>query len=103
MFPYEEPPRFQFNDATVNESTTWYASAIAHNSMHSKCCRNFYNDFDGAIKIDYKKVPVDFWTGHNAEMECLKYQIKVLEKIGAPENEIAFVKSFLGTDCVLFF
>ncbi len=103
MFPYEEPPRFQFNGVTVNESTTWYASAIAHNAMHSKRCRTCFNDYDGAKKIDYKKIPVDLWAGQDTEKECLKYQIKALEKIGAPDNEITFVKSFLGTDCVLFF
>jgi hypothetical protein len=83
MRAYDEPPVFEANDRTVFYSITWCASAIAHDSMHSK----LYHDY---LKSHGGLVPADIWTGETAEKICLAHQTDVLKKIGAPDTEIQY-------------
>jgi hypothetical protein len=90
MNVYETPPVFEVGEATYMASTTWYASAIAHDAYHSK------------LYFDYKRVnglvPADIWTGEKAEMKCLEFQISTLIQIHAPQFEIDYARSLRGTN-----
>jgi hypothetical protein len=88
MAAYEAVPTFYVGNATSIASTTWYASAIAHDSYHSK----LYHDY----KRIKGSVPDKIWTGYDAEMKCLEYQIITLEEIDAPKIEVDYAKSLRG-------
>lgn len=92
-----DPPTFQMSDATANYSVTWAAASIAHDAYHSK----LYYDHKGAHPTS--PVPGNVWGGTGAEIKCNKFQISVMRKIGAPQNEIdhALVNSdghYIGQD-----
>jgi len=90
MSAYDKPPTFLVGDATSQASTTWYASSIVHDSYHSK----LYNDY----RETHQSVPGSVWTGDEAEMMCLEFQISFLEEIGAPTYEIDYAKSLRGAN-----
>lgn len=90
MAAYEEPPTFYVGNPTSNASTTWYASAIAHDSFHSKLYHD-YEDIHGTV-------PNEVWGGYEPEMRCLEYQIGVLERVGASQSEVEYAKSLRGTN-----
>ena len=91
MEAYDNPPTFVVGDDSSQASVTWYASDIVHDAYHSK----LYNDY---LNVYGTPVPVGIWTGENAEMACLNLQISFLEEVGAPDSEIAYAKSLIGTD-----
>jgi hypothetical protein len=85
-----DPPTFFFNERSAFYSLTWCAGDIAHDSYHSK----LYHDY----KAKYgDNVPNEIWTGQEIEMKCLRYQIEVMRKIGAPQGEIDYLKSLDGS------
>jgi hypothetical protein len=79
----QTPPVFEINDRSAYYSLTWCAGDIAHDSFHSK----LYHDYQ---KLHSKTVPEDVWTGHDAEVICLKHQSQVLKEIGAPDGEVTY-------------
>lgn len=81
MWAFRDPPTFEMADPTAFYSVTWCAGSIAHDSYHSKLYRD-YLDAKG------DPVPSDVWTGREAELKCLSFQLDVLQKIGASEHEI---------------
>lgn len=85
-----EKPTFYFNGRSAFYSLTWCAGDIAHDSYHSK----LYNDYK---KTNGEPVPDIIWKGGAVEMQCLKHQAEVLQKIGAPQREIDYVKSLDGS------
>jgi hypothetical protein len=82
----QNPPIFELNDRSAFYSLTWCAGVIAHDSFHSY----LYHDYK---KIHSGIVPRDAWTGYAAEIKCLTHQVRVLEAIGAPDNEISHCKN----------
>ena len=90
MGAYLVPPTFHFSGKSAFYSLTWCAGDIAHDAYHSK----LYNDYKEA---NGEPVPDSVWMGKDIEIKCLKYQSDILEKIGAPKNEIEYVKSLDGS------
>jgi len=74
------------NDLTAFHSLSWCAGTIAHESWHAK----LYHEGKSADPRDYEERTKE-------EIACIKHQIKVLRKIGAPNAEINFLKTEDGT------
>jgi hypothetical protein len=91
MYAWENPPRFAVGRATRESGTIWYAGAIAHDSCHSRQYRKFTVLHPGAA------VPLEIFSGETAEMECIRYQYGVLQKIGAPEKMLEYVANVSST------
>jgi hypothetical protein len=83
MWAYRKPPTYEMSDNTAYYSLTWCAATIAHDSFHSK----LYHDY---LKGQSGPVPDSVWTGTLAEQACMKYQLAVMERIGAPKAEIDY-------------
>ena len=88
MWAWLDPPTFVVGRATYTASSTWYASTILHDAIHSK---QYHNHL-----ARYGYVPDIVWTGFYAEMEALEIQIEFLRQIGAPEHEIRWAESLVG-------
>ena len=82
MAPFPEPPTFSLAITTARISLTWCAGAIVHDACHSKQWREYRQTHNTSF------VPDSAWTGQEAELRCIAYQIEVLERIGAPPGEI---------------
>jgi hypothetical protein len=78
-------PTFVVGKPTWKHSALWYAGAIAHDCYHSKLYHEARAGAGG-------KPPADFWTGTDAEKKCLKFQIEVLESMGADEATVDYLK-----------
>lgn len=65
--------------ATFDASDTWLASVIIHESIH------FWQYRSGKYKA-----------GTTAELEANRYQLGVLQLVGAPKSEIAYMQSQNG-------
>ena len=85
MWAYKTPPKFEMGDRTTFYSVTWCAAAIAHDSLHSKLYHNYK-------AMQHGPVPDAIWTGTEAEKLCMQHQLAVMERIGAPKNEIDHAK-----------
>ena len=81
-----EFPTFNVGLTTSKYPLSWYASAIVHDSYHTKLYHDYRKDHKG------KKVPDEIWTGRNAENECLTVQEAFLKEINAPEYQIKCVQ-----------
>lgn len=81
MWAERKPPTYEIGDRTAFYSVTWCAGTIAHDAYHSK----LYHDYKLVKK---GPVPSHVWKGETAEIKCLKFQLEVLKKIGAPKHEI---------------
>lgn len=90
MVAQETPPRFKVGLPTLNSGSIWYAGAIVHDSCHSK----LYYD---AI-AEHGNVYSDGWTGKEAESKCISAQSDVLEKIGANQETLDYLKSVIDTN-----
>ena len=85
------PPTFMVGTPTYNSSTTWYASTIVHDAVHSRQ----YHQHRAATG---RTVPNHVFSGMEAEMEALDVQIAFLIAIGAPTREIEHAESLIGTE-----
>lgn len=90
MEAWENPPRYLMSDKTAFYSVTWCASTIAHDAYHSYLYQKHMPSNGG--KPLYEK-----WGGFKAEREAIKYQEKVMEKIGSSKHEINYMKTLDGT------
>jgi len=91
MFAWEDPPRYKVGEATVDAGTIWYAGTIVHDSIHSKQ----YNDY--LAENPSGPVPDEVWTGESAEAKCLNVQYDALEKIGAGQQTLDYIKNAIDT------
>ncbi|MEL6110262.1 MAG: hypothetical protein AAFU85_30000 [Planctomycetota bacterium] len=89
MWAFRDPPTFEMADPTAFYSITWCAGSIAHDAFHSKLYRD-YLDAKG------RPVPNAVWTGREAELKCLSFQLDVLEKVGASRREIEHCRAQNG-------
>jgi len=90
MNAWENPPRYLMSDRTAFYSITWCASTIAHDAYHSYLYHKY-------MPTNNKKPPYEKWGGFNAEKEAIKYQEKVMKKIGSTNHEINYLKKLDGT------
>ena len=86
MWVYRNPPTYEMSDKTAFYSLTWCAATIAHDSFHSK----LYHD---SQKEHGDSVPDSAWTGKVAEQQCMKHQLDVMGRIGAPKSELDYALS----------
>lgn len=93
MWVWENPPRYEVGDATAFSSLTWYASTIAHDATHSELYAQY------ALEHPGKSVPEEAFSGVEIEKFCNAYQLQVLRRIGAPQNEIDYLAALDGTHC----
>lgn len=92
MLAWEDPPLCRVGEATVNAGTIWYAGTIVHDSIHSK----LYYDY--LVENPSGPVPDEVWTGKGAEAQCLNVQYDALEKIGADQNTLDYIKNVINTE-----
>jgi hypothetical protein len=90
MSAYKDPPTYEMADRTTFYSVSWCASTIAHDSFHSKLYHEYKREHSGPV-------PDNVWTSVDAERKCLKHQLAVLTKIGAPKHEIDHCSKQDGT------
>ena len=93
MWAWEVPPRYEVGDKTAFYSVTWYASTIAHDATHSELYANYQAAHPG------ESVPETVYSGVEIERFCNGYQLEVLKRIGAPQNEIDYMATQDGTHC----
>lgn len=83
-------PTFEVSEETAFRSLRWYSSTIAHEAFHSKLYFDYKNNHRG-------KVPRKIYASQNAEVKCIRFQIKTAEKIGASIQDIKYLKSLDGS------
>jgi hypothetical protein len=86
MDPLRTPPTYYMSDITAFASVTWCAATIAHDSFHSKLYHEYRRAHDGPV-------PSTIWKGREAEQQCIKHQLAVMERIGASIEEIDHSKA----------
>lgn len=92
MMAYEKSPTFLLGDKTREQGVIWLAGVFAHEATHSK----LYLDY--LAQHSDRKVPDDIWTGQNAEIQCLNIQYNTLQKIGADQKTLDWVKNSVSTN-----
>ncbi len=93
MWVWEQPPRYEVGDATAFYSLTWYASTIAHDATHSE----LYHQY--ALAHPGESVPAEVYASVEVERFCNAYQLEVLKRIDAPQDEIDYMSTLDGTHC----
>jgi len=91
MAVMHEPPVAKLRRREVLGSQTWLASVLVHEACHR------FQYVRGVEKHGTKYPPDDEYYGQKAELECLKRQQRVLERLQAPAHEIAWVRDADGT------
>ena len=90
MKAWENPPRYLMSDTTAFYSVTWCASTIAHDAYHSYLYQKY-------MPNNGERTPYEKWGGFEAERAAIKYQEKVMKKIGSSNHEINYLKTLDGT------
>lgn len=90
MNVFAEKPTFEVGERTWRHSAIWLAGAIAHDAYHSRLYHQAKRRGGGA------EPPADVWTGTQAERQCLRFQVRVLREVGAPQNIIEYVQSLIA-------
>ena len=90
MKAWENPPRYLMSDVTAFYSVTWCAGTIAHDAYHSYLYQKHTPKNGG-------KAPYNKWGGFEAERQAIKFQEKVMKKIGSSNHEITYLKTLDGT------
>ena len=89
MWAYKTPPVYEMADPTTFYSVTWCAGTIAHDALHSK----LYHDY---LAAHGEPVPDKVWTGRDAEIKCISFQLEILRRIGAPRHEVDYCAKLNG-------
>ncbi len=87
MYAWEDPPRYAVGDATRAAGTIWYAGTIVHDACHAKQYQDFSRMHPDVV------IPDDVFTGRAAEAQCLAAQEDALEKIGASQETLQYVRT----------
>ncbi|MGH7970605.1 MAG: hypothetical protein ACREIC_17910 [Limisphaerales bacterium] len=86
MWAAATPPTYEMSDKTALYSLTWCAATIAHDSFHSKLYHDYKRGHAGPV-------PDLEWTGVAAEQQCMKHQLDVMKRIGAPKPELEHARA----------
>jgi hypothetical protein len=90
MAVMRDPPVAKLRRQEVMGSATWLASVIVHEACHRY-------QYLRAVERHGTKFPPNYeFSGRIAELECLKRQGDVLERLNAPAAEIGHVRSADG-------
>lgn len=89
MDVYSDVPTFQVGEDTWKGDPVWYAGAIAHDSCHSRLY------FEAKANNGGNEPDRNAWTGSQAEITCLGFQIKVLQEIGGDQATIDYLKEVM--------
>lgn len=87
MSAWEDPPKYKVGKITMDGGTIWYAGTIVHDACHSKQ----YNDY--LFANPSIQVPTEIYYSKEAEAECLDVQYGALEKIGATQDILDYIKN----------
>ncbi len=90
MDVHASPPTLGVSEQSSSYSPTWYASVIAHDAHHATA----YFDH---LSRNGPPVPDAVWVGTEAEAAANRFQLGVLEALGAPQHEIAYLGSLDGS------
>ena len=91
MAVMHDPPVAKLRRREVLGSQTWLASVLVHEACHR------FQYLRGVEKHGTKYPPSEEFYGRKAELECLKRQRRVLQRLQAPAHEIAWVRDADGT------
>ena len=94
MNVFAKVPTYEVGSKTAFASSRWYASTIAHDAYHSKLYSDYKNKHAG-------RVPRKAFASQKAELQCIKFQIKVAKKIGVSAADIRHLKSLDGSHAKL--
>lgn len=90
MNVFAEKPTFQVGERTWRHSAIWLAGAIAHDAYHSLLYFRAKRRAGGAEPV------LTAWAGQEAERQCLRFQVRVLRELRAPQEMIAYVQSLIA-------
>lgn len=90
IYVYENPPRALIGKTILDAGVIWHAGGLAHEACHSK----LYSDY----KLNNPDVPIDVYSGRNAEAQCLDIQYDALSKIGASQWDLDYIKNVINTE-----
>ncbi len=93
MAAYENPPRFQVGRSTYQSDTIWYAGTIVHDAHHSKLYHDYLQNHPSEITVPYEA-----WGGRDSEQRCIDVQLDALQKIGADQYILDYVKDSINTE-----
>jgi hypothetical protein len=85
MKAWAKKPTFVVGKATWQQSPVWYAGAIAHDAFHAKLY------LDARKSCSGRKPAADAWTGAASEKQCLFFQRRTLESLGADQQILAYI------------
>lgn len=74
-----------------HSSTPWLASVIAHDACHAYLYRYYQSQHPG------QPVPAECYYGTEAEKECNKYQLRVLNRVEGSASELHHLSTQDGT------
>lgn len=94
MNVFAKVPTYEVGKRTAFSPLKWYASTIAHDAYHSKLYFDYRSKHKG-------RVPRQVFASPKAERKCIKFQIKVAEKIGASAADIKYLESLGGSHAKL--
>jgi hypothetical protein len=90
----EEIMTIDIAKVTFDASLEWLASVLVHETNHIKKYKDTGKKFGDAHKMSDKKAALQVMI--NEELECIKLQVIVLEKVGGKKYEIDYLKSQKG-------
>ena len=92
MAAYWAIPTFLVGKETREAGTSWYAGVIVHDACHSVQ----YHNYLAIQSVSF--VPIEVYTGREAEAQCLASQIDALEDIGAPSHILNYVREIIESE-----
>lgn len=82
-------PTYYAGEWTWKAPAHWYASTIAHDTLHSF----LYHDYERKHK--FQRVKSSAWMGAENEKKCLKFQLKILQEINGDIRDIKYVEELM--------
>lgn len=81
IYVWENPPRYKAGRSTREADSLWYASTFAHEACHAKQYQEGRN-----------------YSGREGEAECLNVQADALEKLGASQSTLDYIRNVINTE-----
>lgn len=93
MAAYENPPRFQVGKATYEGGAIWYAGIMVHDANHAKLYQDYLKNHPSETVVPYEA-----WGGRDSEQKCIDVQLDVLQKIGADQATLDYVRDSINSE-----